>query len=53
MAAVMYFGKAFDGELGFPIAVYVVIVLIVSALLRAYLLDKDEHHFSRILGRPR
>ncbi len=50
MAAVMYLGKAFDGELAFPVAVYIAVVLIVSALLRAYLRDKDERHFLRILG---
>jgi hypothetical protein len=46
----MYFGKAFDGELAFPVAVYIANVLIVSALLSAYLWDKDERRFSKNLG---
>ena len=50
LAAVMYLGKAFEGDLGFPVAVYLVVVLIVSALLRTYLRDKDEEHFSRLFG---
>jgi hypothetical protein len=46
----MYLGKAFDGDLGFPVAVYVLVVLIVSALLRVYLRDKDEDHLFRLFG---
>ncbi len=53
MAAIMYLGRAFDGDLGFPVAVYLVIVLIVSALLRAYLRDKDAHHSPWLFGRRR
>jgi predicted Na+-dependent transporter len=53
MAAIMYLGRAFDGDLGFPVAVYLVIVLIVSALLRAYLRDKDAQHSPRLFGRRR
>ncbi len=49
-AAIMYLGKAFDGDLGFPVAVYVLVVLIVSALLRVYLRDKDEDHLFRLFG---
>jgi hypothetical protein len=46
-ALIMYMGRAFDGELAFPIGVFFVVVALVSAMLRAYIRDKKAEYLAK------
>jgi hypothetical protein len=45
---VMYNGRAFDGELAFPVGVFLVVVTLVSAMLRAYIRDKKAEDLAKL-----
>jgi hypothetical protein len=45
---VMYNGRAFDGELVFPVGVFVVVIAAVSAMLRAYIRDKKAEDLAKL-----
>lgn len=44
----MYNGRAFDGELVFPVGVFVVVIAAVSAMLRAYIRDKKAEDLAKL-----
>lgn len=45
---VMYNGMTFDGELAFPVGVYLVVVALVAAMLRAYIRDKKAEDLAKL-----
>jgi len=46
-ALVMYNGRAFEGELAFPIGVFLFVVALGSAMLRSYIRDKNAEDLAK------